>query len=258
MLGRYFQATAALTRMLSWYGSQATTSARTAILSTAWLLRFVSSGWEYMATDSRRLPYGWEPRCSSLVRFAERITPLRVRPIVNTSAHGWRGTAGLEVSPEILESDDYGRLRCTIDDEEDYQRIVALFRGVASRYLLVGLTSVRKLASFPDALEAFRVPYRVAVGGRIQSELTLARQLLYGLWHCQSKWQNRREPDSIGMVRHAIAHGVTHLDTARTYGDRKIPGEALQGAAIAGRGHHETGYAGIVAATRIRRRCEPR
>ena len=126
-------------------------------------------------------------------------------------------------------SADYSHLRCTIDDEEDYQRIVSLFHGVDSPVSAGWCDLMRKLASLPGA-PAFRVPYRI-VCGRIQGEMTLGTAQLgmdYGIVNQTGK---PSRSDAVGMVRHAIAHGVTHVDTARGYGDSEATlGAALNGA----------------------------
>jgi aryl-alcohol dehydrogenase-like predicted oxidoreductase/spore coat polysaccharide biosynthesis protein SpsF (cytidylyltransferase family) len=191
---------------------------------------FAAAGLEYMATDSCRLPYGLGAEAffvSALRRAHHAAESSSEREHVGPwMARNCRSGTYL---PEILGSADYGHLRCTIDDEEDYQRIGALFRGVDSALSVGWLDLVRKLASLPDA-PAFRVPSRI-VAGRIRSEFTLGTAQLgmdYGIVNQSGK---PSRSDSIAMVRHAIAHGVTHLDTARGYGDSEaVLGTALQGA----------------------------
>jgi spore coat polysaccharide biosynthesis protein SpsF len=193
---------------------------------------FAASGLEYLATESSRggLPYG-------LGAEAFTVGALRKAHGAATSGHDrehvgpWmmRNRPSGTYTPKLLGSADFSHLRCTIDDEEDYQRIVSLFHGVDSPVSAGWFDLMRKLASLPGA-PAFRVPYRI-VCGRIQSEMTLGTAQLgmdYGIVNQAGK---PSRSDAVGMVRHAIAHGVTHLDTARGYGDSEtILGAALDGA----------------------------
>jgi spore coat polysaccharide biosynthesis protein SpsF len=74
-----------------------------------------------------------------------------------------------------------------------------------------------RLAALPDE-PRFRIPYRV-VSGRAVGQMTLGTAQLgleYGVANRTGK-PNRET--AAGMVRDAIAHGVTTLDTARAYGD---------------------------------------
>jgi spore coat polysaccharide biosynthesis protein SpsF len=191
---------------------------------------FASSSLEYMTSDSQRLPYGLGAeafRVSSLRRAHRAAESSFDREHVGPWMR--RNCQAGSYLPANLGTDDYGRLRCTIDDEEDYQRIVNLFRGIDSPVSAGWLELMQKLASLPDA-PAFRIPSLV-VAGRVQSEFTLGTVQLgmdYGIVN-----QTGKPPrsDSVAMVRHAIAHGVTHLDTARGYGDSEaVLGAALEGA----------------------------
>jgi aryl-alcohol dehydrogenase-like predicted oxidoreductase len=193
---------------------------------------FAASGLEYLTTDSLKggLPYGLA---------AEAFTVGALRKAHRAAADQYdrehvgpwmmRNCRSASYTPEILRSADYSHLRCTIDDEEDYQRIMFLFRGVDSPVSVSWLELMYGLASLPGE-PAFRIPFRI-VSGRIQSELTLGTAQLgmgYGIVNHTGK---PSRPDAIGLIRHAIAHGVTHLDTARAYGDSEgILGAALIGA----------------------------
>jgi spore coat polysaccharide biosynthesis protein SpsF len=124
---------------------------------------------------------------------------------------------------------DYSHLRCTIDDAEDYDRIVRLFEGVRDPVDADWLELTKRLASLPGE-STFRLPYKV-IDGVVHSTMTLGTVQLgmeYGIANSTGK-PDRSE--AIAIVREAIAHGVTTLDTARTYGEsEQIIGEALSGA----------------------------
>ena len=87
----------------------------------------------------------------------------------------------------------------------------------------------KKLAGLPGE-PAFRVPYRLS-SGAIHSELTLGTVQLGMEYGVANRTGQPVRSLAIGMVREAIAHGVTALDTARTYGEaEEVLGEALSGA----------------------------
>jgi spore coat polysaccharide biosynthesis protein SpsF len=134
---------------------------------------------------------------------------------------------GLEhFSPEHR---DYSHLRCTIDDEQDYQRILRVFSEVDDPVGMGWLELTRKLSMLPGE-PAFRVPYRV-INNRVHSAMALGTVQLGMEYGVVNRTGKPRRSDAIAMVRHAIAHGVTALDTARSYGDsEEILGEALSGA----------------------------
>src|SRR5258708_36123447 len=131
-------------------------------------------------------------------------------------------------TPQGLETADFSHLRCTIDDEEDYKRVVRLFEGVADPIRIGWLELTKKLARLPGEPE-FRLPYRVSSRG-IQSELTLGTAQL-GMEYGIVNREGQPPPQlAIRMVRAAIAHGVKTLDTARAYGEAEaVLGEALKG-----------------------------
>jgi len=135
------------------------------------------------------------------------------------------------LGPELfsLEHSDYSHLRCTIDDEQDYQRILRLFSEVDDPVGIGWLQLTRKLSTLPGE-PAFRVPYRV-INSRVHSAMTLGTVQLGMEYGVVNRAGKPRRSDAIAMVRHAIAHGVTALDTARSYGDsEQILGEAFSGA----------------------------
>jgi spore coat polysaccharide biosynthesis protein SpsF len=132
-------------------------------------------------------------------------------------------------SPFELEGRDYSHLRCTIDDEEDYRRIVRLFEGVNDPLSAGWLELLRKLSDLPGEPQ-FRVPYKV-IDNRAHSVMTLGTAQLGLEYGVVNRTGKPSRSAAIKIVRQAIAHGVTALDTARAYGDsEELLGEALAGA----------------------------
>jgi spore coat polysaccharide biosynthesis protein SpsF (cytidylyltransferase family)/aryl-alcohol dehydrogenase-like predicted oxidoreductase len=193
---------------------------------------FRDSGVDYLSQDSPQshLPYG-------LGGEVFTVATLRRAHALATGAHDrehvspWirrNCKARLHV-PQALRTTDFSHLRCTIDDEEDYQRICSLFMGVEDPVHVGWLELAKKLAGLPGEA-AFRVPYRISSRG-IHSELTLGTAQLgmeYGIANLEGQPSRLL---AIRMVREAIAHGVTTLDSARGYGEsEQVLGEALFGA----------------------------
>jgi spore coat polysaccharide biosynthesis protein SpsF (cytidylyltransferase family)/aryl-alcohol dehydrogenase-like predicted oxidoreductase len=192
----------------------------------------VASGVEYLSPDSpqSRVPYG-------LGAEAFTVGTLRRAHARATSAHDrehvspWirRNCRGSIHVPKAVGAEDFSHLRCTIDDEEDYQRVRRLFEGISDPVHAGWFELTKKLAVLPGET-AFRVPYRVNAG-RIHSELTLGTAQLGMEYGIANRVGQPLPAVAIEMVHAAIAHGVTALDTARGYGDsEKVLGEALSGA----------------------------
>ena len=132
-------------------------------------------------------------------------------------------------SPLGDQQPDYSHMRCTIDDDEDYRRIVRLFEGVDNPVRASWLKLTQKLNSLPGE-PAFRVPYTV-IDNRMHSTMTLGTVQLGMQYGAVNDSGKPRRSEAIAIVRNAIAHGVTALDTARSYGDsEQTLGEALSGA----------------------------
>jgi aryl-alcohol dehydrogenase-like predicted oxidoreductase/spore coat polysaccharide biosynthesis protein SpsF (cytidylyltransferase family) len=190
------------------------------------------SGLEYLRGNSvqSRLPYGLAGEAFTVAALrkahAAAISPSDREHVGLWMARNCR--SGIYI-PRSIGDTDYSHLRCTIDDEEDYKRILCLFQQVTDPIHASWRELMHTLASLPGE-PTFRVPYRV-IGGRIHGELTLGTVQLgmkYGIVNRAGKPSNQV---AIAMVRHAIAHGVTALDTARSYGDAEpLVCEALSGA----------------------------
>ncbi len=190
------------------------------------------SGVEYVSQECPQsgLPYG-------LGGEAFTVATLRRAQALATSAHDrehvtpWiRRNCGVKIqTPQILRGTDFSHLRCTIDDDEDYQRIVRLFEGVADPVHAGWFELTKKLASLAEEPH-FRVPYRV-LSGNVHSELTLGTAQLGMEYGIANRAGQPGRDLAIRIVRSAIAYGVTAVDTARAYGEaEEVLGEALSGA----------------------------
>jgi aryl-alcohol dehydrogenase-like predicted oxidoreductase/spore coat polysaccharide biosynthesis protein SpsF (cytidylyltransferase family) len=193
---------------------------------------FTASCADYIAADSESsgLPYGLGGEAFSVAALRrahreaasvgdrEHVTPWIAR---NGSTAVYR--------PQILGDADFSHLRCTIDDGEDYRRILRLFEQVADPVGVRWEDLMFKLAELPGE-PRFRIPHR-RIAGRAHSELTLGTAQLgmeYGAVNDHGKPSIEQ---GVAMVRRAIAHGVTAIDTARAYGTaEEVLGEALRGA----------------------------
>jgi aryl-alcohol dehydrogenase-like predicted oxidoreductase/spore coat polysaccharide biosynthesis protein SpsF (cytidylyltransferase family) len=193
---------------------------------------YISAGVDYVGTDwgFSGLPYGLngEGFSVAVLRRAHReATDASDREHVGP----WikRNCRSMIYRPPGLEGADFSYLRCTIDDEEDYRRILRLFDEVGDPVGVGWQDLLSKLARLPGE-PRFRVPCRI-VGGRPRSEFTLGTAQLgmeYGVVNDQGK---PAVDQAVAMVRRAIAHGVTTLDTARAYGTaEEVLGKALGGA----------------------------
>jgi spore coat polysaccharide biosynthesis protein SpsF (cytidylyltransferase family)/aryl-alcohol dehydrogenase-like predicted oxidoreductase len=196
------------------------------------VLAFAVSGVEYLAHNwpQSRLPYGLGGEVFTVAtlrqaqaRAASAYDREHVTPWMQRNCR-----RRIHV-PEILDRADFSHLRCTIDDEEDYQRICRLFAGGADPVHAGWYELTKKLSALPGE-PAFRVPYRIAAGS-IHSELTLGTVQLGMEYGIANRAGQPPRTLAIRMVRQAIAHGVSALDTARAYGEAEaILGEALGGA----------------------------
>ncbi len=193
---------------------------------------FEQSSLDYLCVNSlqSRLPYGLSGEVFRIdvLRKAHRdaIDEYDRQHVGPWMARNCR--AGI-YSPLHLQSFDYSHLRCTLDDYEDYLRIQHLFHGVENPVRLGWLDLTQKLNSLPGEPE-FHVPYTV-IDNRAHSTMTLGTVQLGMEYGAVNRTGKPRRSVALEIVRHAIAHGVNALDTARCYGEsEQILGEALCGA----------------------------
>ena len=115
-------------------------------------------------------------------------------------------------------------LRCTLDVADDYEVLTRVFEDVADPVAIGWRELVARLAALPGA-PRHCVP-RNKSGA---SSLVLGTAQLAAPYGSIRKTRAPSPEESTALVRDAIRHGVTHIDTARAY-----PGsEARLGAALA-------------------------
>ena len=192
---------------------------------------FASSSVDYLRMDPllSRMPFGLGGEAFSLAALRKAHT--------NASSHNDREHVGpwmkrncrSEVFVPILRADEnFSHLRCTIDDQGDYDRVLRLFEGVTDPLEIGWLELARKLAALPDG-PVFRIPSR-KVAGDLHSELTLGTVQLGMEYGAVNDTGKPSRSESVAIVRTAIMRGVTALDTARGYGEAEaVVSEALSG-----------------------------
>lgn len=183
---------------------------------------FRREGLQYLGTASPGdgLPYGLSAEVLSVgvLRQAYRASAEsndreHVTPWIKRNSERTRfvqGGADLGLS-------DHSHLRCTLDDLDDYLHLTALFADIADPVNCPWQTVVEKM-SFSRSAPKYRVPAKETATEQI-SAMTLGTAQLgldYGAGNKTGRWSNETR-DSI--LELAVATGVTHIDTARAYGD---------------------------------------
>jgi spore coat polysaccharide biosynthesis protein SpsF len=193
---------------------------------------FLHSNLDYLGGSSpqNHLPYG-------LGGEVFRVRLLRQANEDSTDAYDrehvtpWikrHGLCGIFV-PEYVRALDFSHLRCTMDDREDYERILQIFAGVNNPLEINWQDLMCRLSSLPEG-PRYRIPYRV-IGNRILGQMTLGTAQLGMRYGIVNRTGKPFEAQAIQIVRRAVAHGVTALDTARGYGNsERVLGRALSGA----------------------------
>lgn len=110
----------------------------------------------------------------------------------------------------------YGRLRCTIDTLDDYLRVEKAFAYAPDPRAAHWIDLCRRLALDPATPRA-TVPAK-DVGGATHGTLVLGTAQLGMAYGIANRTGAPREDEATAIVREAVAHGVTHIDTARAYG----------------------------------------
>jgi aryl-alcohol dehydrogenase-like predicted oxidoreductase/spore coat polysaccharide biosynthesis protein SpsF (cytidylyltransferase family) len=184
---------------------------------------------EYLATKSPfdGLPYGLSAEVFSVkaLRRAvseaqshfdkEHVTPWIVRTL----------GSGEPFRPEGL-GEDLSHLRCTMDNFEDYKRLLTIFSHTDNPIAVSWQELCHRLSELPQE-PRFRVPYRV-LDDRIHSEMTLGTVQLGLPYGAANVTGQPPESEAVDIVNEAIRHGVTHLDCAQAYGNAEnIVGKAL-------------------------------
>jgi len=170
------------------------------------------------ATPESGLPYGLAVevfRCGVLREAAQNAATRHQREHVTPWIKSKYGQESIRV-PGVPEG--WAALRCTIDTLEDYERVWRVFRTHGGDPVSIPWRVLcNVLAELSDA-PTFRIPIREVMGAP-HSVLVLGTAQL-GL---EYGWSNTTgcpsEDEAALIVKKAIEHGVTHVDTARAYGE---------------------------------------
>jgi spore coat polysaccharide biosynthesis protein SpsF (cytidylyltransferase family)/aryl-alcohol dehydrogenase-like predicted oxidoreductase len=190
----------------------------------------VARGLRYLRTSSPEdgLPYGVSAEVfdAGALRAAHRDaeTPFErehVTPAI-------RRLFGDAVFDRYAGDDRGSRLRATIDTFDDYQRVLRVFRRVDEPIGVPWQELVRLLDELSDAPRA-RLPRTMRHPE--MGELVLGTAQL-GLSYGVANERGLPDEAEVGAILDtALAHGVTHLDTARAYGtsEARIGGHLARG-----------------------------
>lgn len=119
-------------------------------------------------------------------------------------------------------------LRCTLDTFDDYLRLIKVFDGVPKPLEISWYELCERLSNLSGG-PINRVPYLVK-NGRIQSSLTLGTAQLGMKYGIANQTGQPSTEEAKALIRQAISHGVTTIDTARAYGEAETRvGTALSG-----------------------------
>lgn len=192
---------------------------------------FTSSGAECMGMDSQLsgMPYGLGGEAFSVVAL-RKADSLAVAPFDREHVGPWmkRNCSAAVFGPARLTNEDFSHLRCTIDDEPDYQRILQLFEEISNPLEISWLDLTRKLASLPDQSANHMPSHNLPCN--IQSKLTLGTAQLGTVYGWVNDAGKPSRAEAVAIIRKAVAAGVSPFDTARGYGQAEdIVGEALGG-----------------------------
>lgn len=191
---------------------------------------FAAANVDYLSTDSSGLPYGLRGEIFTIAALRKAYRKA-ARPEDREHVGPWitRNCRSTSYTPPSLGDSDFRHLRCTIDDEEDYQRMFRLFEHVSDP-VHVGWRDLLRALTRLSEQPTFRIPYRV-ITGRPRSALTLGTVQLGMEYGAVNDHGQPSIEQAVAMVRRAIAHGVTAFDTARSYGTaEEVLGNGLAGA----------------------------
>ena len=189
-------------------------------------------GMDYLGTHSPfdGLPYGMsaELMTVAVLRHAARDATdaydrEHVTPWIRRNRHaGW-------IARNSLLAADLSHLRCTIDTYDDYVRMQKVFGAWQGDPAAATWKDVVERLRKAEGAPTFRVPF-VERDGVAESRMALGTVQLGLPYGAANRDGQPDEPLAILMVRTAVEHGVTWIDTARAYGSAEgRVGRALQG-----------------------------
>lgn len=169
-------------------------------------------------TQDSHLPYGLSAeafRCGMLREAARKA----VTPYQREHVTPWiRSTYGVESVRVPCGTDGWQNLRCTIDTLEDYERVWKVFQAGGGDPISISWRTLCEILARDANMSASRVPVR-EINGEPYSVLILGTAQLgmnYGIANITG---HPSESESVRILKKAVEIGVTHVDTARAYGD---------------------------------------
>ena len=192
---------------------------------------FKFSSSEYFDTDPvlSRLPYGVGGEAFTVATL-RRAHAMAVSAEDREHVGLWmqRNCRSTVFAPRAARSEDFSHLRCTIDDRDDYRRVVRLFENVSNPREVGWLELTRRLVALPT--QPRLQLSRREIPDTLHGEFVLGTAQLGMNYGRVNEAGKPTTPGAVEMLRYAINHGVTALDTARAYGEAEgLIGEALTG-----------------------------
>ncbi len=169
-------------------------------------------------TQDSGLPYGLAVEVFQCAVLREAHQKARTRYEREHVTPWIKSTYGVEIFKPIDVPGSWGALRCTIDNLEDYVRACRVFSIHGGDPVRASWRELCKiLAELPDAPK-FRMPGR-EYGGSFHSILILGTAQL-GMEYGRANTSGcPSEDEAMQILKTAVNLGVTHVDTARAYGD---------------------------------------
>jgi spore coat polysaccharide biosynthesis protein SpsF (cytidylyltransferase family)/aryl-alcohol dehydrogenase-like predicted oxidoreductase len=178
-------------------------------------------GVDYLGTGSPQdgLPYGMsaEVFTAAALRLAhdkarapedkEHVTPWIKR-------HCY---AKLYACPEALSH--WSRLRCTLDDFEDYESLHYVFKTVDDPVTAPWMDLIARLTAVTPLGDAPRCPFKVLPDGRVRCALTLGTAQMGSSYGIANATGMPGDDEARLLLRSAMESGINSIDTARAYGN---------------------------------------
>jgi len=182
--------------------------------------RFSEARGDYFATTSPEdgLPYGLSAevlRAGALRRVAEGTHDALDFENVTTTLRRRAGTKGI-VAKHAFFDEDFSHLRVTIDTLDDYLAMASLFAEASAPVEEDWKALVRKLSARQTAAGSVQSPPSAGNGHSSIALGTIQLGERYGIVNTSGR---PGEAEAAEMLALALRSGVTHLDTARAYGD---------------------------------------
>lgn len=190
--------------------------------------QFTDENLKYLGTQSPLdgLPYG----LSAEIFY---VDALRLANEVATSSVDrehvtpWiKRNYGINIFMPNINMGNLAWLRCTMDSFQDYLRVTRVF-SLVENPVTEKWTNLCTLLARVSGEDNFVIPYRLK-NNHLQSEFTLGTAQLGLKYGIANNSGLPPTDEAVSIIRYAIDHGLTHIDSARAYGEaEKRIGKAL-------------------------------